>query len=71
MSDCNCCSEPVSFAATEGDCTGGLTTEVFDGLDKVGADVVLLHGGPRSCMPNQISSGLAGAGDISHRGFLG
>ena len=27
-------------------------SEVFDDLDKVGADVVLLHGCPQSCMPN-------------------
>ena len=25
---------------------------MFDDLDKVGADVVLLHGCPQSCMPN-------------------
>ena len=29
-------------------------TEVFDDLDKVGADVVLLHGCPQSCMPNPV-----------------
>ena len=28
--------------------------EVFDDSDKVGADVVLLHGGPQSCMPNPV-----------------
>ena len=27
---------------------------VFDDLDKVCADVVLLHGCPQSCMPNPI-----------------
>ena len=27
---------------------------VFDDLDKVGADVVLLHGSPQSCMPNPV-----------------
>ena len=26
--------------------------EVFDQLDKVGADVVLFHGCPQNCMPN-------------------
>ena len=31
-----------SYAAVEEDCTGGLVIEVFDDLDKVGADVVLL-----------------------------
>ena len=28
--------------------------EVFDDLDKVGTDVVLLYGCPRSCMPNPV-----------------
>ena len=32
----------------------GLVIEVFDDLDKVGADVVLLHGCPQSCMPNPV-----------------
>ena len=30
-------------SAVEEDGTGGLVIEVFDDLDKVGADVVLLH----------------------------
>ena len=50
----NCCSELVSYAAVEEDCTGGLVIEVFDDLDKVGADVVLLHWCPQSCMPNPV-----------------
>ena len=29
-------------------------TERFDDLDKIGADVVLLHGCPQSCMPNPV-----------------
>ena len=63
----------------EEECTGVLVIEVFDDSDKVGADVVLLHGCPQSCMPNPVEGllevyerhdrGLAGAGDISHRGF--
>ena len=28
--DSNCCSEPVSYAAVEEDCTSGLATEVFN-----------------------------------------
>ena len=52
LSDSNCCSEPVSYAAVEGDSTSGLVIEVFDDMDKVGADVVLLYGCPQSCMPN-------------------
>ena len=42
----NCCSEPVSYAAVEEDCTSGLVIEVVDASDKVGADVVFLHGCP-------------------------
>ena len=47
-------SEPVSYAAVEEDGTSGLVIEVFDDLDKVCADVVLLHGCPQSCMPNPV-----------------
>ena len=54
MSDSNCCSEPVSCAAVEEDGTSGLVIQVFDDLDKVCADVVLLHGCPQSCMPNPV-----------------
>ena len=49
----------------EDDCTSGLVIEVFDDLDKVCADLLLLHGCPRSCMPRH-GRGLSGAGDISH-----
>ena len=52
----NCCSEPVSYAAVEADGTSGLVIEFFDDLDKVCADVVLLHGCPQSCMPNPVES---------------
>ena len=52
--DCNCCSEPVSYAAVEKSGTSGLVVEVFDDSDKVGAGVVLLHGCPQSCMPNPV-----------------
>ena len=44
-----CCSEPVSSASVEEDCTGGLAIEMFDDSDKVGA-VVLLY----SCMMNSV-----------------
>ena len=54
MSDFNYCSEPVFYAAVEEDGTGGLVTERFDDLDKIGADVVLLHGCPQSCMPSPV-----------------
>ena len=59
--------------------TSGLVTEVLYDWDKVGADV-LFHVCPQICMPNTVevllkvyrhSRGLADAGDISHRGFLG
>ena len=32
----------------------GLVIEVFDDSDKVGADVVLLHGCSQSCIPNPV-----------------
>ena len=54
MSDSNCCLEPVSHAAVEEDGTSGFVKEVFVYLDKVGVDVVLLHGCPQSCMPNPV-----------------
>ena len=57
--DSNCCSEPVSYAPVEEDCTGGLNIEVSGDLDKVCADVVLLHGCPQSCMPNRVEGLLA------------
>ena len=46
--------EPVSYAAVEEDGTSGLVIEVFDGSDKVGADVVLLYDCPQSCMLNRV-----------------
>ena len=52
--DSNCCSEPVSYAAVEEDGTSCLVIDIFDDLDKVCADVVLLHGCPESCMPNPV-----------------
>ena len=45
-------------AAVEKDSTSGLAIEVFDDLDKVGADVVLLHGCLQSCMPNPVEGPL-------------
>ena len=52
----NCCSEPISCAAAEEDCTSGLVIEVFDDSNVVGADVVLLHGCPQSCMSNPVEN---------------
>ena len=46
--DSYCCSQPVFNATIQEDCTGGLIIEMFDDSDKVGADVVLLHGCPQS-----------------------
>ena len=46
------CRTPVSYAAVEVDGTSGLVIEGFDDSDKVGADVVVLHGSPQSCMLN-------------------
>ena len=38
----------------EEDYTSGLVIEVFDDSDKLGADVILLHGCQQSCMPNPV-----------------
>ena len=54
MSVSNCCSEPVSTVAVEEDGTSGLVIEVFDDSNMAGADVILLHGCPQSCMPNPV-----------------
>ena len=54
VSDSNFSSERVSYAAVEEDYTNDLVIEVFDDWDKVGADVVLLHGCPQSCIPNPV-----------------
>ena len=48
----------------EEDYTSGLVIEVFDDLDKVCADVVLLHGCPQSCMPNPVEGFLEVYGDM-------
>ena len=48
------CSEPVSYASVEDDCTSGLVIKVFDDSEKVGSDVVLLHCCPHSCMSNSV-----------------
>ena len=50
--------KPVSYAAVEEGCASGLVKEVFDDLDKVGADVVLLRGYPQSCMRNPVEDRL-------------
>ena len=42
------------MCAVEEDGTSGLVIEVFDDLDEVCADVVLLHGCQQSCMPNPV-----------------
>ena len=54
LSDSNCCLEPVSYAAVEEGGISGFVIEIFDDLDKVCADVVLLHGCPQSCMRNPV-----------------
>ena len=46
--------EPVSCCAVEEDGTSGLVIEVFDGSDKVGADLILHQGCPQSCTPNLV-----------------
>ena len=54
MSDSSCCSEPVAYAAVEGDGNSGLLIEVFDDSDMVGADVVLLHVCRQNCTSNPV-----------------
>ena len=41
-------------AAVEEHCATGLAIEVFDDSDKVGADVVFLHGCAQSCKPDPV-----------------
>ena len=52
------------IALVEEDCTRGLVIEVFDDSDKVGADVVLLHGCPQSCIPDTVEGHLEGYEDM-------
>ena len=40
----NGCFESIPSVALEKDCIGGLLIEAFDDSDKVGTDIVLLHG---------------------------
>ena len=54
LSDSSCCSEPVCYDIVKEDCTSVLVIEVFEDSDKVGADVVFLHGYPQICMPNPV-----------------
>ena len=54
MSDFNCCLGAVSYAAVKEECTGGHALDVCGDSDKVGADVVLLHGCLQSYMPNHV-----------------
>ena len=56
MSDSNCSSEPVFYAAVEEACTCGPVIKVFDDSDKVGVDVVLFHGCPQTYMYMQDST---------------
>ena len=44
------------YASVEKDRTSGLVTEIFDDSDsdKVGLDVVCLHGCTQCCMPNPV-----------------
>ena len=69
LSDSSCRSEPVSYAAVQEDGTNGLVTAVFGDSDKVGADVVLLHACPQSCMPNTVEGLLEVYEDMSRLSF--
>ena len=48
------CLEPVSCAVDEKDCTSGLAVEVCHDSNKVGADVVILHGCSQSYRQNTV-----------------
>ena len=52
------CGNSFFYAAVEEECTSGLVIEVSDDSDKAGADVVLLHGRPQSCMPKPVEGHL-------------
>ena len=54
----------VSYAAVEQEGASGFVIEIFDDLDKVCADVVLLHGCPQSCMRNPVEGLLEVSEDI-------
>ena len=56
-----------SLAAVEEDSMSGLVIKVFDDLDKIGADVVLLHGCPQGCMPNPVEGLLEVYEDVARR----
>ena len=59
LPDSDCFSEPVSYAAVEKDYTSGLVIENLNDSDKVGVDVLLIHGCLQSCIPHPIE-GLLG-----------
>ena len=48
----------------EEDRSGGLAIEMFDDLDKVGTEIILLHGRPQSCMPNPVEGLLEASEDM-------
>ena len=43
LSYSDCSSQPVSCAAIEGNCTGGLVIEILNSADKVSMDIVQPH----------------------------
>ena len=53
MSDSDCGSETVSYAAIKIDCTSGLDVEVFD-LDQVGVNVIKPRNRPKVFMPYSV-----------------
>ena len=65
LSDSKCCLQPVSYAAIEEDCIGGLLIEVFDDSNKVGLDAGLFDCCPTCCMPNPVEGLLEGCEDMA------
>ena len=56
MSESICCSEPVSYAAVEEDCTSGLVIEVLMTWVKLVLMLYFFMVAHRSCMPNPVQN---------------
>ena len=54
MSESDCGSEPVSYAATKVHCTVGLVVEVFNELDQIGVNVIKPRSRPKGFMPYSV-----------------
>ena len=57
----------INQSPVEEDGTSGLVMEVFDDSNKVGTEIVLLHGCPQGCMPNPVEGLLEVYEDVARR----